>query len=447
MSRWLITNARLVNEGDIIETDVRIGRGRIDRIDGELSAGPRETVVDARGAYLLPGMIDTRVHFREPGLTRKGNMASESRAAVAGGVTSFLDLPDTRPTTTSLNALADKFSRAHGRATANYSFFLGFDGTNHDEVRSAGAASACGLSIRVDGSGRAGPLSDPEHLARLISDSELLACLHGEDEALVETNRRRLLEAHGGELTPQMHPLIHIAEAERIAVEHARTVTGLTDRSVHVTALGSAANLDPLDRGPLEHKQLSAAVDLPQLYFMEADYRALGNLIKNEPPIRSAEDRLALRRALADDRIDLIDSGHAPQLLRDKGLDYVSAVPGMPLVQFALPAAWALVASRMLTPARLVDKIAHNPARRFRIADRGFVREGYWADLTLLDANRRCEVDRQPGLSQCGWTPFSGRKLPATVRATWVNGELVWRAGLLTGRVPGQRLSIGGSAG
>lgn len=441
MSRWLITNARLVSDGETIETDVRIERGRIDRKDGELSARPRETVVDARGRYLLPGMIDSQVHFREPGLTRKGNIATESRAAVAGGVTSFLDLPDTRPATTTRRALADKFSRAHGRSTANYSFYLGAASGNLDEIRTVARSQACALSICIGGAGRCEAIEDPERLAELAAASPLLAALYGEHSSIVEANRARIMAQHDGELPASVHPEIHSREASLSALEMGRMLAG--NGHVHVAGISTLEETEMLVASSLKGKRLSSGVCLPHLYFMDADYETLGNLIKCDPAIKSATDRTALRRALADDRIDIIASGHAPQLLRDKGPRYAAAAAGMPVVQFALPAAWSLVAARTLTPEKLVEKTAHNPALRFGLAERGFVREGYWADLVLLDTDRRCEVDGQTQLSQCGWSPFAGRKLPATVAATWVNGRLVWREGLLTGQVPGRRLAPG----
>ncbi|NBB92140.1 MAG: amidohydrolase family protein [Gammaproteobacteria bacterium] len=441
MSRWLITNARLVSDGETTETDVRIERGRIDRIDGELSARPRETVVDARGRYLLPGMIDSWVHFREPGLTRKGNIASESRAAAAGGITSFLDLPDTLPATTSRRALADKFSRAQGRSTTNYSFYLGASAGNFEEVRSITAGEAGGLCVCVGGHGRDDVVDDPERLTELVAATSLPVTLHGESNSIVAGNRTQALARHDGELPASIHAEIHSREAARAALELARPLA--QERVVHVAGISTLEETEALDAGDLRDKRLSASVCLPHLYFMDADYDTLGHLLKTDPAIQTATDRRALRRALADNRIDIIASGHAPHLLREKGPRYNAAAAGMPVVQFALPVAWSLVAARMLAPEKLVEKIAHNPARRFGLAERGFAREGFWADLVLLDAGRRCEVGKQALLSQCGWTPFAGRKLPATVTATWINGKLVWREGLLTGQVPGRRLETG----
>jgi dihydroorotase len=370
-----------------------------------------------------------------------GTIATESRAAVAGGVTSFLDLPDSLPATTTRRALADKYSRAQGRSMANYSFYLGATGGNLEEIRSVGPEQACGLSIRIGGAGRSDALDDPRQLDEIVAAASLPLSIHGEDAVSVETARLEIMRHQQGELPASIHPLIHTRQA---GCEALGVAARLAERAgVHFAGISSADEAAALEAGPLEAKRLSAGVCVPHLYFMDADYDMLGNLIKSDPPIRTAADRRALRRALAEDRIDIVASGHAPQLLRDKGPRYTAAAAGMPTVQFALPAAWSLVASRTLAAEQLVEKIAHNPARLFGLAERGFAREGYWADLVLLDPKRRCEVDEQAQLSQCGWSPFAGRKLPATVAVTWVNGQLVWREGLLTGQVPGQRLVAG----
>lgn len=444
MTRWLITNARLINEGTTSEVDVRIERGRIGRIDGELRARPREMVVDARGRYLSPGMIDTQVHFREPGLTRKGSIATESRAAVAGGITSFLDFPDTQPSTTHRAALADKFSRASGRAMANYSFYLGADGDNLETLQPLTRDETCGVTIGIDGRGSDPAVADAQRAAEIAASAGLPVTVHGEHRDLVEANLNRVLQGSGGNPPPSAHAEIHSAEAGREACRLAAEIAASGVARVQVAAISSNAELDELAAGAERGASVSAGVCLPHLYFMDADYDTLGNLLKCDPPIRSSRDRRALRCALADDRIDLIATGHAPHLLRDKPHAYQAAASGLPVVQFALPVAWSLVAARTLSREKLVEKLAHNPARRFGLADRGFVREDYWADLVLLDDQRRCEVDKQTQLSQCGWTPFASRKLPATVSATWVNGELVWRDGLLTGRVPGRKLEFEG---
>lgn len=442
MNRWLITNARLVNEGRVLETDLRIRNGRIDRIDSGLSSRPGETLVDASGRYLMPGMIDDQVHFREPGLTRAGSIATESRAAVAGGVTSYVDMPDTSPPTTNRQALADKFSRASGRSTANYSFCLGATNDNLEEIRATGSNEACALSVSIGDSTASLPVDRPEALARIFEHSALIVMAQCEHGPTIEAGLATATRKYGRDIPARAHAEIRsrqaCLESSRMAVTLAREF----GTQLHLQKVTTAEETELLESGPVGTKTITGQACIHHLYFVDDDYEALGNLIKCNPAIKTAADRKALRRALKDDRLDLIATDHAPHLLNQKTGSYPTAAAGLPLVQYALPVAWSLVAGRTFSPERLVEKTAHNPAIRLQLAERGFVREGYWADLVMLDDRKRTIVDNQPMLSQCGWTPFAGRKLPATVAATWVNGHLVWRDGLLTGVVPGQKLAF-----
>lgn len=409
MTGWLITNARLVSEGRVDEHDVRVRRGRIEQIGAGLSVGTGETVFDARGRYLLPGMVDTEVHFREPGPGRRGNMASESRAAVAGGVTSYLDLPGTTPPTTTRHALADKFSRAAGRSTANYSFYIGATTENLGEIGALDPNAACGIKVALVPEADGLQFGEGEPLDRLLQNAPLPIAARCENVGLIETT------------------------LARARAQHVR---------LHLLDVSTAVETTLLDANPLADKAISASVTLPHLYFIDADFNELGHQIKTDPAIGTAEDRSLLRQALKEGRLDIVASDHAPHLMRAKIGPYERVEPGLPSIQHALPVAWSLVAGRTLSPPQLVEKIAHNPARRFDLAERGFIREGYHADLTLIDPHQRTDVDRQPLLAQCAWTPFAGRKLPARVSATWVNGRLVWRDGLLTGLVPGEKLEF-----
>ncbi len=442
MNRWLIANARLVNEGRVVETDIRIRHGRIERIDSELTTRAGETMIDAGGRYVMPGMIDSQVHFREPGLTRKGNIASESRAAVAGGITSYMEMPDTSPPTTTRQGLADKFSRAAGRSTANYSFYLGASKDNLEEVRATNAREACALKVFMGSSAGDLLIDKPETLAGIFEHSPLMVVTHCEDTPTIERNLAAAIARYGKDIPALAHAEIRSHDACLKSTTLALELARRHGTRLHVLHLTTAEEMALFDSGPVAGKQITGEVCIHHLYFIDEDYEALGNLIKCNPSIKTAADRRALRRALRDDRMDLIATDHAPHLLNEKTGSYEAAAAGLPLVQYALPAAWSLVASRVLTPERLVEKTAHNPAIRFQLAERGFVREGYWADLVMIDEHRRTIVDNQPMLSQCGWTPFAGRKLPATVAATWVNGHLVWRDGLLTGVVPGQKLGF-----
>ncbi|TVQ29304.1 MAG: dihydroorotase [Wenzhouxiangella sp.] len=442
MSGWLITNARLVNEGEQREGDLRIKRGRIDQIGSQLKARSGETVVDAQGRFLLPGMIDDQVHFREPGLTRKGNIASESRAAVAGGITSYLEMPDTSPPTTTRLALADKFSRASGRSTANYSFYLGASKDNSGEIQALKPHEACGIMVSMASATNQLRVDEVRILAEIFRQAPVLVAIHCEDMPTIEANLAAARSRHGNRIPAAAHAEIRSGEACLKSSSLAVQLAQEHGTRLHVLRLSTAEELKLFQPGPMAGKQITAEACIHHLYFIDADHDNLGNLIKCNPSIKSGDDRRALRGALKDGRLDIIATDHAPHLLREKSGNYDSAATGMPLVQYALPVAWSLVASRTLSPESLAEKLAHNPARRFDIRERGFIREGFWADLVLLDPKERTVVNRQPMLSQCGWTPFADRKLAARVAATWVNGNLVWRDGLLTGIVPGQRLEF-----
>lgn len=438
MSRWLITNARLVNEGTIRETDLRIARGRIERIDENLSGRPRETVFDANGAYLMPGMIDSRAHFREPGYIASGNIASESRAAVAGGITSYLDWPDTQPRTVTRRALADKFSRAEGRSVANFSFCLGIDPEHPEMLRETAAGDAAAVVVTVGAGDDAGSAT-LEHVAECLADRRLPIMISGElsGASRQPPSAARPAQAAGGWL--EAHPV----GAATALIEASITLSRRHALPLILPSLSAEAELRRVEAAVDDGLRLLAGTGLAQLYFMQDDYDLLGERLFALPPVRSDHDRRALRRGLARGALALINSAHAPVLLRDKRHSAARADhPGMPTAQYALPVAWSLVAARMLSPTELVERLAHAPARAFGVTGRGFAREGLQADLTLIDPSRRLAVRRNAHLSKCGWTPFEGRKLPAAVAATWVNGELVWRDGLLTGRVPGQRLAF-----
>ncbi len=442
MSGWLITNARLVNEGAQLEADLRIKRGRIEQIGNQLKARSGETVVDAQGKFLLPGMIDTQVHFREPGQTQTGNIATESRAAVAGGVTSYLEMPDTSPPTTTRLALADKFSRASGRSTANYSFYLGTSPDNLGEIESLKASEACAVLVSTGPSGGQRMIDDPTLLGEFFQRAPGLVVGQFEDAQTIERNLAKARQRYDNRIPATAHAEIHSRDACVASAALAVDLAKQHGTRLHVLQVSSSEELALFESTPIESKQISAQASAPHLFFIDADYEVLGNLIKCNPSIKTAEDRKALRSALREQRLDMIGSAHAPHLLREKSGNYDSAKAGLALIQYALPLAWSLVATRTLSPEVLVEKLAHNPARLFQIQERGFIREGYRADLVLLDPAERTIVNRQPMLSQCGWTPLAGRKLPGRVAATWVNGSLVWRDGLLTGFVPGERLAF-----
>lgn len=407
MSGWLIVNARLVNEGRISECDVRIRSGRIESIAPSLKSQSRETPFDARGRLLLPGMIDGEVHFREPGLAARGTTSTESRAAVAGGVTSFVDWPDSQPATTSAGNLADKLSRAGGRSTANFGFVVGATDDNLEMIKNLPPDYPAAVHGGLKRDGIEYGLSQPGQLLQLIQQS----------------------------------PAPVIVTSEQHHLDRLLASIDSPGRPVRIGGLSRVRDIEALSKASDSHRRLTASTDLAHLFFIDADRETMGHRLDTRPELGSEDDRKALRQAVRSGQIDTLVSAHAPCLLKEKLLNS-DLNPGLPGIQQALPAAWTTVAARLIDPPTLVDRIAHQPARWFGIRERGFVREGYHADLVLLDPDSRTDTDKQPTLSQCGWTSFSGRKLPARVSATWVNGRLVYRDGLLTGMVPGQPLQF-----
>lgn len=430
MSDILIRNARLVSDGREWEADLRVGNGRIRRIAASLPGRPGDIDIDAAGQWLLPGMIDDQVHFREPGAPHKGSIASESRAAVAGGVTSFMDMPNTRPATTCLDALADKESLAAAHSVANYGFHLGATRHNLALIAALPPNRAAGVKVFMGASTGDLLLDDPAALERLFAACPLPILTHCEHTPRIREREAAWRLRFGDDIPPDQHPLIRDAEAcyqsTRLAVELAQR----HGSQLHVLHLSSARELELFQPGPVAGKRITAEACVHHLLLDDGDYARLGHLIKCNPAIKSRADRDALRQALRDSRIDLIGTDHAPHAWEEKQQPYAQAPAGLPLVQHALPALLELVADGELTLPQLVDKTSHAVATRFAIAERGYLREGYWADLTLvqrLPAPR--PVCRDALLAHCGWTPFPHLAFRHAVSATIVSGQLAWFQG------------------
>ena len=422
---YRIVNARIVNEGAVIDGDVSIAGGRIAGID---AGGPEgATVFDAAGAWLLPGMIDDQVHFREPGLEHKGTIATESRAAVAGGVTSYLEMPNCNPQTVTAEALEDKHARAAAGSMANYGFYLGATNDNLDAVKAVDRRRACGIKVFM-GSSTGNMLVDDERtLEAIFASAPLLVATHCEHTPTILANEARAREQYGDGIPFSEHPRIRPAEAcyrsSSLAVELARR----HGTRLHVLHITTARELGLFEPGDLGGKRITAEACVHHLFFDDTAYATHGARIKCNPAIKSAADRDALWGAVNDGRIDVIATDHAPHTAEEKARPYAAAPAGLPLVQHALLILFEQVRAGRCTVATVVDKTAHAPARLFGIRDRGFVREGYWADLVLVDpAGASCD---EPVHAKCGWSPFSGFRFGARVRATWVNGELRYRDG------------------
>jgi len=422
MSSVLIRNARLVNEGREFDGDLLVRHGRIVKIAGRIDGENARVEIDANGQWLLPGMIDDQVHFREPGAPAKGSIHSESRAAVAGGITSFMDMPNTQPATLTLEALADKKRRAAINSVANYGFHFGVSQDNLDTVAALNPCEVAGVKVFMGASTGNMLVDDPKILERLFAEVPTILLAHCEHTPSIEANAARLRER----LPANIHALIRNAEAcyrsSSLAVELARR----HGTRLHVLHLTTARELELFEDKPLTQKHISAEVCLHHLLFDDRDYPALGNLIKCNPAIKTQADRDALRAALLSNRLDVIGSDHAPHTWAEKQRPYTEAPSGLPLVQHALPALLELVADGVLPITTLVAKTSHRVADLFAIPDRGYLREGYWADLVLVEP-AALEVSRQPILSQCGWTPFADKTFRYRVNTTLVSGQIAWR--------------------
>ena len=446
MASTLIVNARLVNEGREFDGDLRFVDGRIDQVGGGLSAREGETVVDAAGRRLLPGMIDDQVHFREPGMEYKADLASESAAAVAGGLTSFMDMPNTKPPTLDAAALEDKYRRAAGRARANYAFYMGTSNDNLDAIRAIDPRATPGLKVFMGASTGNMLVDDPVILDAVFREAPTPIITHCEDTPMIDAAFAEYQARHGEDIPVACHPDIRSREAciksTRLALELARR----HDSRLHVLHISTADELALFERGPLvradgSRKRITAETCVHFTRFAREDYARLGNLIKCNPAIKDAHDREAIIQALADDVLDVLATDHAPHTLEEKAKPYAAAPSGLPLVQFALNAALELVHEGRLSTAQVVQKFAHAPAQLFDVAGRGFLREGYAADLVLVD-DTPYTVRREDVLSKCGWSPFEGTTFRSRIAATWVNGALAWDGKALVGAPMGQRLQF-----
>ena len=438
----MIKNALIVNEGKQVQGDVLIKSGRIEKIGGEIPADNHQ-VVDLGGNHLLPGIIDDQVHFREPGLTHKGDIASESRAAVAGGITTYMEQPNTNPQTTTLEKLEAKFGLAAGNSYANYSFLFGGTNDNLEELKRLDKKSCSGVKLFL-GSSTGNMLVDNEKvLEGIFSNTEMVISAHCEDETTIRENMERYRDQYGEDIPVQYHPLIRSEQACYLSSSKAIALAKKTGARLHVFHLSTAAEMDLFTNEiPLEEKQITAEVCIHHLWFSDEDYKEKGTLIKWNPAVKTANDREELWKALLDDRIDIVATDHAPHTLEEKSQVYTKAPSGGPLVQHALPAMLDKYHEGIIGLERIVEKMCHNPAKLFDIEKRGYIREGYFADLVAVDLKGAWTVNKENIAYKCGWSPFEGHRFNSKVTHTWVNGHLAYNNGDYSEERRGMRLTF-----
>ena len=442
MESILIVNASIVSDGEIRSGDVYIESGRIAQLGPDLASRAADRVIDARGKVLLPGMIDDQVHFREPGLTHKGDLVTESRAAVAGGITSYMEMPNTDPPTTTLARLEKKFQSAAGRSYANYSFYLGGTNDNLQDIEALDPLKSCGIKVFMGSSTGNLLVDDMDALAAIFARSPVIVATHCEDDTIIDANARRCREKYGEDVPMSEHPRIRSEESCYRSTHQAVELAREHGTHLHILHLTTARELSLLSDRPLNEKRITAEVCVHHLYFDETAYTAQGSRIKCNPAIKSPIDRQSLLQAVADGRIDVIATDHAPHTLDEKQRSYFQAPSGLPLVQHALVCVLEHYHDGRLSLPLIAEKTAHAPARLFQLKDRGYIREGYWADLTLVDTHRPYRVDEHPVFARCGWTPFDDVTFRSTVDTTIVSGQLAFQNGRIESPPAGRRLDF-----
>ena len=442
MSTFLIKNAKIVNEGNIFEGDVMIENDIIKEIAEKISAKSSDCIIiDAEGNYLLPGAIDDQVHFREPGLTHKGTIESESRAAIAGGITSFIEQPNTVPNAITQELLEDKYKIASQTSYANYSFMMGGTNDNLEEILKTNPRNVAGLKLFLGSSTGDMLVDSSASLEKIFSSTKLLIAVHSEDETIVKNNLAKYKEIYGEDIPVTMHPEIRSVEACYVSTERIIALAKKTGARLHVFHISTSKELDLFtNKIPLEQKQITAEVCIHHLWFTDADYETKGSLIKWNPAVKTEKDRDALWEALLNDKIDVIATDHAPHTLEEKTNKYLSCPSGGPLVQHALVAMFEAHLKGNISVEKIVEKMCHNPAKIFQIEKRGFIKVGYFADLVIVNSHQPWTVKKENILYHCGWSPFEGTNFKSRVTHTFVNGKLVYENGKVKEVKAGKRL-------
>lgn len=443
MGRILLKNATIVNDNKVFPSDILLEDDIIVKIEANISADTAAKVIDVGGKYVIPGVIDDQVHFREPGLTHKGTIATESRAAVAGGITSFMEQPNTNPQTTTIEALESKFEMARNSAFANYSFLFGGTNDNLEEIKKLDKNACSGVKLFL-GSSTGNMLVDNEEvIEKIFRNTEMVISAHCEDETTIKANFAKYKAQFGDDIPIKYHPMIRSAEACYLSSSRAIALAKKTGARFHVFHVSTGKETELFRNDiPLEDKKITAEVCIHHLWFSEEDYDTKGTLIKWNPAVKTAADRDQLWEALLDDRIDVIATDHAPHTLKEKKNVYTSAPSGGPLVQHALPAMLEYYHSGRISLEKIVEKMCHNPAKLFQVKNRGFIKEGYYADLVVLDLKDSWTVTKENIAYKCGWSPFEGNSFKSKITHTFVNGHLAYENGNFSEERKAMRLTF-----
>jgi dihydroorotase len=441
MSSILILNAKIVNEGKVFESDVFVKGEFIEKIGKDLQSIKATTVIDAKGKFLFPGAIDDQVHFREPGLTHKATIFTESRAAVAGGVTSFMEMPNTSPPAFTQALLEDKYQIATRTSLANYSFFMGASNENLEEVLKTDITKVCGLKVFMGSSTGNLLVDDPKVLEGFFSRFPALIATHCEDEPTIRKNLIDFKAKYGEDMPMHFHPLVRSEEACYKSSSFAVSLAKRHGTRLHILHISTAKETGLFENKlPLNQKKITAEACIHHLWFNDQDYERLGTLIKWNPAIKTKFDQEAILKAVLEDRIDVIATDHAPHTIEEKKTTYFNAPSGGPLIQHGLVAMLELYHQNKISLEKIAEKMSHNPAVLFRIDKRGFIQEGYFADLVLADLNKSWKVEKANILAKCGWSPFEGNTFQASVTHTLVSGHLAYEEGILNDNTLGKRL-------
>ncbi|MFD0992721.1 dihydroorotase [Tenacibaculum geojense] len=440
---FLIKNANIVNENQTFKGDVLIEGELIKKIGTNLVAPENAEIIDANGSYLIPGMIDDQVHFREPGLTHKANIATESKAAIAGGITSFIEMPNTVPQATTQKLLEDKFEIASNTSYANYSFMFGGTNDNLEELLKTDKKNVAGIKLFLGSSTGNMLVDNQEVLEKIFSSTKMLISVHCEDEQTIRENTAKFKEEYGEDIPIKYHPVIRSEEACYLSSSKAIELAKKTGARLHVFHLSTEKETHLFRNDiPLEEKQITAEVCIHHLWFTDADYDKKGTHIKWNPAVKSQKDKDGLWKALLDDRIDVIATDHAPHTLEEKSNVYTKAPSGGPLVQHAVIALFEKVKEGVISVEKVVEKMSHNPAKLFQVENRGFVKEGFYADLVLVNPNDAWTVAKDNVLYKCGWSPFEGTTFSSKITHTFVNGNLMYNNGAFNEEIKGKRLTF-----